>query len=73
MTQKEKNAKRKRMLSLQRYLQVQAIEKATKLQFREMKRNLKKDGKKTEEPLVVTEADLSDHVHSEHCAHDHKE
>lgn len=46
MNQKEKNDKRKRMLSLKRYLQVQAIEKSTKLQFRDMKRNLKKRVKK---------------------------
>lgn len=58
--------KRKKMMSLQRYLQNQAAERADKLQFRQARRLAKIEAEKNQKKHAHEE-----HIHTEECNHEH--
>jgi hypothetical protein len=75
MTYKERKAKKAEFFSLKAYLYKKAQVRALKLQFRQARRNAKKDGH------TLTFADYvaslqpapQEHVHGPDCSHDHEE
>jgi hypothetical protein len=58
--------KRRKMMSLQRYLQNQAAERADKLQFRQARQLAKLAAEKNNKRPAHEE-----HIHTEECNHEH--